>query len=468
MSDARNLLPAETYATSNEEGGRKWVYPRRAQGRFLKWRRIVAVGLITLYSALPHIRIAGKPAIFLDIPARRFTFFGQTFWPTDTLLLAFFGIGLVLTVVAVTAIFGRVWCGWACPQTVYMEFVYRPIERLLEGQGAAQEKFNASPSSSAKLLRKILKWTLFLIISFLLANTFLAYFVGTDKLWTWMVGSPSDHLFGFAVVLFITALMMFDFTWFREQMCTIACPYGRLQSVMTDNRTIQVGYDAKRGEPRGKIQRGELKKDEVKHGDCLDCKMCIQTCPTGIDIRNGLQLECIGCTQCIDACDTVMTRVGKPNGLIRYASAEALSGKKTTILKPRLFAYATIILVAIGGFLFNLSGHSEAEFSVLRAIDSPFQVLPDGRISNSLKFRVANHAAEQREYTITLIEPENGQLFVPSTLKVPGGTIGTVAALVMLPSDEVVGGRRQLTFVVNDKYNTELTQHFWFLGPNSR
>jgi cytochrome c oxidase accessory protein FixG len=442
------------------------VYNRRSKGRFFQWRRALAVVLLALYTVLPFVKINGTPAMLLDIPARRFTLFGTQFWATDTLLLALTLIAIVVGIVALTALFGRVWCGWGCPQTVYMEFVFRPIENWLEGQGEAQRKFDAAPWTRDKWLRKLAKWGIFLGIAMVMAHTFLAYFVGVDRLRVWMTRSPIEHPLSFLVMVGVTGAILFDFLWFREQMCTLACPYGRLQAAMLDRSSLRVAYDAKRGEPRGKVQRGALKPDEVKHGDCVDCRLCFQTCPIGIDVRNGFQMECIGCTQCIDACDAVMDRVGRPRGLIRHTSEAELAGEKASIFRPRLFIYAGVLTVLIGTLMFKLETRADALVTLLRAVDEPYQVLPDGKVSNHLRLRVSNRGRADRDYTLVLIDPADGQLTVPiSPLKVAAGEIGTVDAFVTLPAAALHDGKRTLTFEVRDGRAMHERMGFQFVGP---
>ena len=293
------LQPEEhVLSTLEADGSRRWLKPKLSKGALLLKRRILAYVLIAIFTLVPFIKIAGKPLVLLDITARRFTILGFTFLPTDTVLLAIFMVGLLLSVFLFTALFGRVWCGWACPQTVYMEFLFRPIERLFEGTvGRGGYKKKVAPWRTA------LKYVVYFILCVYLANTFLAYFIGVDRLSEWVTQSPFRHPVPFAVMAFVTFAMMVDFCYFREQLCLIACPYGRFQSVLLDQNSLIVAYDKNRGEPRGKLRK--KKKDQAEAlpiiGDCIDCGNCVTTCPTGIDIRKGLQMECINCTQCIDA-----------------------------------------------------------------------------------------------------------------------------------------------------------------------
>ena len=308
--------PDHVLSTLEKHGSRRWLSPRLAVGQWWNLRRWVAYALIAFFVALPYFRIAGKPPVLLDIVNRKFTFLGHTFLPTDTLLLVLLMLGVFVTVIMTTTVTGRVWCGWGCPQTVYMEFLFRPIDRLFNGTAGKGGK----PKQQATGLLAVVRIFVYAVLCSALAHTFLAYFVGTDALAKWLLRPPTEHPVAFSVMIGTTGLMMFDFLFFREQMCLIACPYGRFQSVMLDRDSLIVAYDRQRGEPRkkGKHVEGD------GAGSCVDCNRCVDVCPTGIDIRNGLQMECINCTQCIDACDDVMERVGQPKGLIRYSSQNAM------------------------------------------------------------------------------------------------------------------------------------------------
>ena len=331
MSDPSPLpiLKAEgrVLSTLESDGSRRWLTPRLAKGRFLARRQVVAYALIAIYAILPFLTINGRPAVQLDLWNARFALFGFEFRPTDLELLAVFGLMTFLSIFLATALFGRVWCGWACPQTVYMEHVFRPLERLFTGTAGRGGK----PTKAVAGWRTPLMYLVFLLICWHLANTFLAYFVGVEALNRWIWSEPPwRHPGAFALVLFVTALMMFDFCYWREQLCIIGCPYGRFQSVLLDRSSLVVGYDTVRGE-----QRGRGKEREAKGlGDCVDCSMCVHVCPTGIDIRDGLQLECVNCTQCIDACDAVMDKIGRPRGLIRYSSQAAFEGGASKLVRP--------------------------------------------------------------------------------------------------------------------------------------
>jgi cytochrome c oxidase accessory protein FixG len=404
MAEESLINPDErVLPTLNEDGSRRWLIPRLSIDRFWHGRRVVAYILIVIFSVLPWIRMNGKPAMFLDIVHREFTFFGKTFLPTDTLLLGLVLMILFIGIFLVTALFGRVWCGWMCPQTVYMEFLYRPIERILDGAPGKKKP------KKFKGLRKVLKYVLYFIVSLHLSQTFVSYFVGTEDLSHWILGSPFDHLTAFIVVLVSTGAMMFDFSIFREQTCCVVCPYARMQSVLLDRDSLIVTYDPNRGEPRGRKVRATKDSDVslpvLELGDCIDCTMCVQTCPTGIDIREGLQLECIGCAQCIDACNLVMDKIDRPRGLIRYSSQRSIEDGKHKFWRPRVVIYPLILLIVSAAFMTLLITKETTDVLLMRDRGLPFNMLPSGEITNQLRLRVTNRTETDDTYTLSIIEP---------------------------------------------------------------
>lgn len=441
--------------TLNPDGSRHWIRPKPSDGPWWRRRRVMAYLLMVVFVAIPHLHINGKPAILLDVPRREFTILGTTFLPTDTLLLMLLLATLVIAVFLFSALFGRVWCGWACPQTVYLEFLYRPIERLFEGGRSGS--LNMDRQNAHFTPRRVAKYAVYLVLSLLLAHTFLAYFVGVEALARWVRLSPYQHPVPFIVMAVTTALVFIDFTWFREQTCLIACPYGRWQAVLLDRQSLVVAYDYRRGEPRA-----HLKNRPEGAGDCIDCGACVITCPTGIDIRNGLQMECVHCTQCIDACDRIMDQVGSPRGLIRYATQDALAGQPKQLFRPRVVIYPVALALFVAAFVYALGTRPSADVTLLRGGGEPFRIETDGRVGNQLRIRVANRSRSEHAYGITILGAEAGQVIAPENpLVVGSGELRTTSVFVLLPRDAFAAGRRDITvritasggYVENFPYN---------------
>jgi cytochrome c oxidase accessory protein FixG len=448
--------PDRVLSTLNPDGSRRWLRPRLATGRFLRRRRAVAWALIALFTALPYVHVGGKPAVLLDVTHREFTVLGTTFLPTETMLLMLLLVGIFLGIFLLTAIAGRAWCGWACPQTVYMEFAYRPLERLIEGGAAAREPRGA---------RRWLKAAAYVIVSMIVAHTFLAYFVGVDALRRWVTRSPLEHPVAFLVMAGTTALMLLDFGWFREQVCLVACPYGRFQSVLLDRRSLIVGYDDARGEPRGIVRVRRDAADRV-WGDCIDCKACVAACPTGIDIRDGLQMECIHCTQCIDACDAIMDRIRRPRGLVRYTSQAELDGEPRRWLRPRVVLYPVLLVVVWGALALAVARRESADVTVLRAPGGPFAILPSGDVSNHVRIKIVNRGAAPERYLVQLVSDGGFALVAPDNpLVVPAGKSVTTTAFVTARPEAVFDGARDVQLRVTAGGGFSSTRSFRFLGP---
>lgn len=449
------ISPERVLPTLNADGTRNRIRPRLYDGRLYRARRAVAYGLMALFVFLPRLRIHGKPAILLDVVHRQFVLFGHTYLPTDGVLLMMLMLGIFVTIVLVTALVGRAWCGWSCPQTVYMEFLFRPLERLFEGPREAQLRLDKAGLSG----RRLAKNGVYLGLSFLLANVFLAYFVGTDTLEHWVFQAPSQHPGGFSVVLVTTGLVFFDFAYFREQMCTVACPYARLQSVLLDPKSLLIGYDAPRGEPRSK---GKAKT--TGHGDCIDCQACVVSCPTGIDIRQGLQLECIACGQCADACDSIMDRIKKPRGLIRYSSQQALeTGKATSGLRVRVVIYAVVLTGLLASLLLLGRSRPSAEVTVLRGLGAPFTVSGDDVI-NQLRLKVNNRGEKPRNFSIEITDMPEAKLVAPELpLHVEPAEQASVSFFVVAPQSAVHGSRR-IHLRVGDGSGSDIS-NYTLLGP---
>lgn len=449
-------------ATLNEDGSRRWIRPKPAPGKWLIRRQVVAYALMAFYLAFPHLRWNDKPWMLLDLPRREFTFFGTTFLPTDTLLLMLLFVSVLVFIFLLTALFGRVWCGWACPQTVWMEFLFRPIERLVEGGPNASRTLDRDKRHFAP--RRLLKYAIYGVLAVVLGNTFLAYFVGTDALMHWVSQSPAEHPTPFLVMAGVSLAVFLDFTWFREQTCLVACPYGRWQSALLDRQSVIVAYDKARGEPRG---HGSGARPGL--GDCVSCNACVNTCPTGIDIRDGLQMECIHCTQCADACDSIMEKVGKPAGLIRYSSQDSLSGNPPRFLRARTVLYPLAFLGFFGAFLLALATRSAADVTLLGPIGAPFTREADGKIVNQVRIKITNRSGVNQQYSIAYIDEPGATLIAPQNpLPVAAGGTVTTSVFVVQEADRFATGERRVRFRFDDggKYQSEFS---WRLpGPSVR
>lgn len=450
------IAPERVLPTLNADGTRRRIRPKLYQGPRLTGRRRVAWALMILFAALPWVEFRGKPVVLLDLPRREFTLFGSTFLPTDGVLLMLLLLSIFVGIIGLTALVGRGWCGWACPQTVYMEFLYRPIERWFEGRPGDQKKLDAGGPS----LRRIAKNGVFLLVSFALANVFLSYFVGVKTLLSWMRLSPFEHWTPFVVVAVTTALVFFDFAVFREQMCTVACPYARIQSVLLDRSSLIVGYDRLRGEPRGK---GKITPGR---GDCIDCNACVAACPTGIDIRDGLQLECIACAQCADACDTIMPKIGKPLGLIRYGSQKTLEmHEQSRILRPRVLIYAVLFTGLLAALVAFGTNRPSAEVTVLRGIGAPF-MLDGERVTGELRIKVQERGNARKSFRIELVAAGPVTLIAPENpLEVAAGGQRTTAVFAVAPRSAFHAGRREITLRVSDGHGFSVDVPYRLLGP---
>jgi len=402
------------------DGSRVSIVPADVKGRFATARKWVFALLIGVYVALPFVQIGGHPAVLLDIANRRFFLFGETFNAQDTWLVFFLLSGVGFSLIVAAAVVGRVWCGWACPQTVFLEGVFRRIERLIEGPRNTHLRRDAGPVTFARAWRKVLKHAIFLALAVVLAHVLLAYFVSLPGVFAFVKGAPSRHFEAFAWTSAITLVLYLDFAWFREQLCLIICPYGRLQAVLSDTDTITIGYDAKRGEPRGKAS-------DPSAGACVDCNRCVVVCPTGIDIRKGQQLDCIGCTACIDACDEVMDQLKRPRGLVRFDSLNGLLGKAKRLLRPRLYLYAVLLVAGIAAASIAVANHEPFEANMLRLRGTPYVLDTNdagATVRNLYEIHLVNKQGEPHTFTLRPIAPAG----VDMDFVVPSRTV-TLAAL---------------------------------------
>ena len=391
MSKLPNEAFRDTIGTIDKEGKRKFIFPKKPSGKFYEYRKWVSYFLLVILIANPFIKVNGNQFMLFNILERRFNIFGFPFWPQDFYLFVLFMIVGVVFVILFTVIFGRIFCGWICPQTIFMEMVFRRIEYWIEGDRGAQTRLAKQEWNSEKIRKKGLKWTIFLIISFGIANVFLAYLIGSDRLIDMIKDNPTSNLSTLIALSIFTGIFYFVFVWFREQVCIIACPYGRLQGVLLDDKSINVAYDFVRGEKE--LGRAKFNKQEDRavsgKGDCIDCRQCVNVCPTGIDIRNGTQLECVNCTACIDECDTIMESVGLPKGLIRYASEDEIEKKAPFKFTARMKGYTAILTILVGMLIGLLFLRTEVEATILRLPGQLFQHKGEN-ISNVYTFKIIN------------------------------------------------------------------------------
>ncbi|MBC2604602.1 cytochrome c oxidase accessory protein CcoG [Pelagicoccus albus] len=446
----------------NDDGSRYIIHPSDAKGRFRFWRRASAYFLILLYAALPWIQIGGYPAVFLDTDAMRFHFLGMTFASQD-LWLAFFLIsGLGFGLFYITALLGRIWCGWACPQTVFLEHVYRRVERWIEGDAVKRRKLDSSKWGIERIWKRGLKHSLFVLLSLALAHMFMAYFVSVPGLWQMMHEAPAENWKVFVFVFVFATILYLNFGWFREQLCIVICPYGRLQSALIDEHSMVIGYDEQRGEPRGKAKDADA-------GDCIDCNRCVQVCPTGIDIRQGLQLECIGCAACVDACDSVMDKLKRPRGLVRYDSMEGLEGRKTKYVRPRMILYTVLLLIGAGVLLTSLRGLSDATITAWRAPGASYYVDADA-VRNQFMVRVTNTRNDPTSYSLALESSQDGIVArgVNENFEIAGNGDFVRPVIVLVDKKEFTGAFKMEVSVLDAEGEILMSRPLEFIGPSPK
>ncbi|MEC5394725.1 cytochrome c oxidase accessory protein CcoG [Bergeyella sp. RCAD1439] len=456
----------DTVNTMDQSGKRKWVYPRKPKGKYTNYRTIVSYLLLGVFFVIPFITINDNPLLLINILDRDFFIMGQPFYPQDFFILALGAIASIVFIILFTVVFGRIFCGWICPQTIFMEMIFRKIEYAIEGDRNKQIKLDKQPWNAEKIWKRGLKWSIYGLISLVITHFMFMYIVGQEEVRRIMRQGPFEHPTNFLVMILFTGAFYFVFAWFREQVCTLVCPYGRLQGVLIDKQTINVYYDFKRGENRSKWRKGEDRKAAGK-GDCIDCNQCVVVCPTGIDIRNGQQLECVNCTACIDACDEVMERVGLPKGLIRYATEDEIEKERPFKFTNRMKAYTVVLSLLIGFLCFLLYNRGSMEAKFIKPAGSTYFV-KDGRISNSYNYTFLNKTNENKKVTIKVISPKNGEVTFSDTnvilLKKDQITKGTVN--VSFPEQEIKLSKQNLSIGVYDE-DGKLLDSFdtYFEGP---
>lgn len=454
MDPIETIYDTEEYrdkiSTVDEKGKRVWIYPKKPKGRFTNYRTWLSGLLLAFLFGMPFVTYQGEPLLLFNVIDRKFILFGILFTPQDFHLLGLAMLTLIVFIVLFTVVFGRLFCGWVCPQTIFMEMVFRKIEYWIEGDAGAQRKLAAAPWNREKILKKTAKLGIFFLIAVLISNTFLAYIIGVDEVFKIATEPIGQHLGGFSAMMLFSGAFFFVFAYMREQVCIAICPYGRLQGVLLDPNSIVIAYDFIRGEPRGKIRKEKqpektnTQKNDLTAststlaikplGDCIDCKLCVHVCPTGIDIRNGTQLECVNCTACIDACDEVMDKVSRPRGLIRYDSHNGIVEKRRKIFTPRVIAYSFFLTLLLGLNIAFLGGRAEVEVIILRTPGLLFQKVDEQKVSNLYNYEIINKTTKDLPVEFRLLNS--------------GGEIKLVGKSPVAKAGEVAKGTM---FIIMDK-----------------
>lgn len=461
----------DSIATVTAEGKRAWLFPKKPSGRYYEWRKIVSYVLLAILFTAPFLKIGGNQFLMFNVLERRFNIFGFPFWPQDFHLFVIMMIIGVVFVILFTVAFGRLFCGWVCPQTIFMEMVFRRIEYWIDGDRGKQIRLDKMPWNAEKIRKRTLKWSIFFIISFLIANVFLAYLIGSDRLVRFIVEGPSKHWSTLISLLIFTGVFYFVFAWFREQVCIIACPYGRLQGVLLDTKSIVVAYDHKRGEKeagRAKFRKNEDRAATGK-GDCIDCFQCVHVCPTGIDIRNGTQLECVNCTACIDACDHMMESVNLPKGLIRYASEENIAHKKKFTFSARLKGYTAVLFILISVLVGMLFLRNDVEANILRLPGQLYERKADDMISNVYTYKLVNKTNQPISDVRFKVQSHDGTIQVVGAhdLEVPARGLAEGTLFIEIPATDLSGDKDRLEIAIYSGDKLIETTTTAFLGPRS-
>lgn len=463
MSDGP--APEETFRDTlgivSSEGKRKWIYPKQPSGFYYRARTVLSVLLLAFLFGTPFVTVNGHPFMLFNVLERKFILFGTAFGPHDFYLFVLLMITVIVFIILFTVVFGRLFCGWVCPQTVFMEMVFRRIDYWIEGNRNQQRRLNEAPWSAGKFVRKTARYVLYFLLAFLVGNTLLAWILGLDQVTAIITDPPSQHLAGLAAMLGFSILFYWIFIWFREQACILVCPYGRLQGVLLDPHSIVIAYDYRRGEPRGKLRRNVTRTE----GDCIDCSLCVDVCPTGIDIRNGTQLECVNCTACIDACDGVMTRIGNPTGLIRYDSARGIADGSGFRWTARVVSYTVLLVVLLSVLTGLLLSRSAFNVTILRTPGMFYQEQPDGRVSNVYDIKILNKTFSDVPVRLTLSDSGGSLQMIGDSLRVPPQEVREGKLLLTLDRNALRGISTPVTITVDGGPAGMQTIATTFLGP---
>lgn len=451
-------------STVDEKGKRIWIFPKKQFGKYFNRRQIFAYALLAILLSGPFIRIGGEPLLMINILERKFVIFGQIFWPEDIFLFAFGMIAFVILVIVFTVVFGRLFCGWACPQTIFMEFIFRRIEYLIDGDWTQQKQLDKMPWNVHKIFKRALKWTLFWIVSFAIANVFLAYIIGSEGLKDIIIDDPSNHVGGLTAIILFTTIFFAVFAWFREQVCIAVCPYGRLQGVLLDKHSILVAYDHVRGEKRAKFKKGEDRKAAGK-GDCIDCHQCVNVCPTGIDIRNGTQLECINCTLCMDACDQMMDGVGLPKGLIKFDSESSIQTREPWKLTRRAKAYIILMFAIIGLLATLLLTRTEIDTTILRVRGTSYQHIDEDTYSNIYEVTITNKTNLEHDVTFKVLSGNAEAELIGGHLKLKAGEQVKRNLLIKMDDEFVTGPKTDVLIGIYSGSELIDEEEISFSGP---
>lgn len=449
----------DAVGTISKEGKRNYIFPQKPNGKLYHLRSYFSYVYLVLFFSLPFIKIEGEPMFLFNVLERKFIFFGQVFWPQDFFIFAIGLLTFLVFVILFTVAFGRLFCGWACPQTIFMEMVFRKIEYWIEGDHNQQRKLKAMAWNAEKIRKRLTKIIAFFLVSFLIANFFLGYIIGIDRVGLMIQEGIMIHFGVFSSLLIFTFIFFFVYYWFREQVCLIVCPYGRLQGVLLDRNSIVVAYDYIRGEPRGKLS--DVKETK---GDCVNCSACVRVCPTGIDIRNGTQLECVNCTACIDACDAIMDHIDKPKGLIRYASENNITKKEQTKYTWRLKLYSGVLLLLLSFLAVLLITRDDVSARVLRTPGQMYQKLPDGRISNLYNIKLANKTRKLIHLELKL-ENIEGEINLINHVNVPAESYYQTSFFIILKKDKIKKRKTEIKIGLYEDGERIETTKAMFLAP---